>query len=88
MKRLRAYLESIPALRARHELAVLPARQLGAGVLAKTSARAALSELRAVAGGGSYRQGADALGVIKQLNAKARAEGRLWEQLHPVEGAA
>lgn len=80
MRRLRAMLESIPRLRAAHEIAVLPARQLGAGVLSKSSAQSAFGELRAVAGGRHWVRGADALGLIKQLNARARAEGRLWEQ--------
>jgi len=83
--RLRHYIEQIPRLRARHEYAVLPARQLASGLLSKASAREVLADLRSTAEGRSFVRGAEAFALIRRLNARARSEGRLYEQLHPPQ---
>lgn len=82
---------AIPRLVAQRELMVLPARQVAAGNLKRGAQQSILSTLRRTArdgGDGPKRaSGLEAFALVRQMNDRARAEGRLWEQMHPAETA-
>lgn len=83
MRQLRAMVEQLPRIRARDELARLPARRIGSVPPGKGQANSLLAMLRGDAEGRAQQPratGLEAFAIIRAANDKARAEGLLWEQ--------